>query len=429
MIKPSRLGAVAICSGTLALATGCPGPTVATPKDLPGTHSTPRGPSLPGTATPGIATPAPTNLQSLVPATQPTALNGGTIRIVAKDPGGAPIAGAHVTVIGPNLAFGNADGKGVINVGPLALGTYEIRVEAGGRLAWVGTASLGEPRANSTQDAPLPLAPRTLTGRVLGASNDPLAGARVVHGNQWTLTDAAGGYSLPVSAEGTATIRKTGYAQATSNGGDLALAPSVKRISFDSAPFGQAASSALAAVRSDLAAAGWTVGDADEGAEVRVWAAPSTVSDQDLATVVAHVKGGGKLVVLGDWGGASNYRPDAANKLLLPLGIALGIDLVRATDSSQGKPEWLAAAPTAAIGGSALTLLGAASVRSAAPGIALATAPQGGFTVQALDAKWVGVARPIGLGLVVALGDTSAWLDADIGRGGNRGFIQKILEY
>jgi len=73
-------------------------------------------------------------------------------------------------------------------------------------------------------------------------------------------------------------------------------------------------------------------------------------------------------------------------------------------------------------------LLGACTVRGAAPATSFATVPAGGYRVQAAaTGDAVALARQVGSGLVIALGDASAWLDPDAATAQNLNFVRNVL--
>jgi hypothetical protein len=418
-------------AGLLAVLTtatiGCAPPAL--PPDLP----IPSGTSFksPGTSS-STPTPEPdrgiSNKEGVYP------LGGARLHVLARDPAnGAGLSGAKVSVVGPGVGFGTTQTAGDVTIGPLPLGAYEVRVESAGRLAAVQTKILDVARQRFELTVDVLPAERKMTGKVKDGSGNPLAGARIALGNAWTTSGTDGTYALPAGGSGDADVRKTGYQPARTGGGDLTLAPEAPpKISFENGPFGTAAASALSTLRTQLGLAGWTVSDGDAAAQVRVWAAPQAVSEAQAAAAKAFVAAGGKLVVLGDWGGAAGYSPSATNRLLVPLGMSVEANLVRDPSSQNAKPEWLSPAIAAGAPGTAgvtaLTLLGAATVQAAPPSFRVASAPATGYRVQAAeDDLAVAAMRQVGSGLAVAIGDTSAFLDGDIGRADNLSFIRNVL--
>lgn len=417
--------------GSVFLLAGCP--TDAAPGGSPLVSGSSPGalpPSGGGSISAG-SSPRPGRTAEDIGATTNGTLAGAQLRVVAKDPtSGGAIAGAQVSIHGPGLAFGITSGSGEIVLGPVPLGTYELRVAAAGKVPFIRQVSLTVVRSRSTQQADLAPASRTLRGRVLDAQGAPVPGARIALGTAWAMSDADGTYTLAAGADGAAEVRKTGYEPANTSGGDIRLTRAATRISFESGAFGQAAGAAFATLRQALSQAGMQIADGDASAQIRVWAAPAEVSDSQARDATTFVTNGGKLVVLGDWAGASRYSPEAANKLLLPLGASIDANLVRVAGSTLGRLEWFT--PTVATGTPAgagtIQMLGASTVQAAGPAIRFLDVPQDGYRVQgSSDPGSVGVARQVGSGLLVVLGDASAWLDPDIGRADNLSFIRNVL--
>ncbi|MBM3266293.1 MAG: carboxypeptidase regulatory-like domain-containing protein [Candidatus Sericytochromatia bacterium] len=363
-------------------------------------------------------------------------LGGARLYVEARTAGGgAPLPGAEISAIGPGLGFGTASATGDLTLGPLPLGTYELRVEADGRVVFARTVQLTVPRSRVEVKAELAQAARTVVGHVTDSSGVAVQHARVALGKAWTYTDGAGDYSLATADAGDVTIVKTGFQPLASAGGDAALTRAAPRVSFENDPFGSPSQTAFATLRGAIGAMGWTVADRDATSQIRIWAAPNAVSDAQAKDAAAFVAAGGKLLVLADWGGASAYSPEAAKRLLVPLGLQVNADLVRVPGSLLGRPEWfnpaVAAATPAAIGNPTVALLGACSILAAPPGARILTAPSDGYRVQAAGSSGLAVAavRQISTGLAMVIGDTSAWLDPDIGRQDNLSFIRNVLAW
>ncbi|MBU6427402.1 MAG: carboxypeptidase regulatory-like domain-containing protein [Cyanobacteria bacterium REEB65] len=395
-----RLGPAALA--ILLLATGCPGHlTSPPPGGSQGVGASPTSPPTPVSA----------------PAVLPVALNGGTLTLTVQDSSGA-IAGAQVSAYGPTLAQDVTDSTGTLSLSLLPQGSYAVRIDAAGHVGLTEAFTVTQPRQAITLTAILPTPTRILSGKIVDGSGNPLAGARLSLGDAWTLSALDGSYQLPVSQAGVASVKKTGYAATTTGGGTVALtALPAPKIAFENDPFGDTtapATTAFSSLEQAVQQAGWTVENRDDPqADVRVWAAPADMggATDDLAT---YVHGGGKVVVMADWGGATGYRPDIANAILLPLGVAAETDLVRLDSGNNGRPEWFS--PTLPLsppaqGVSRVSLFGAASLQAASPMQVIAGIPSGGYRVQSIDAEAVGLARQVAAGLVVALGDTNAWMN------------------
>jgi hypothetical protein len=415
--------------GAVLLLAGCPDAEVAAPVDLPVGPGAPL-PTPGGQTGGGFTQPPPVRDRQSNPEPSST-LGGGRLRVTVKQAvTGVAIAGARVGAVGPGLGIGVTDAAGTLELGPLPLGRYDLRVDAPGKLAITRTLDLEIARAAATQDVELVIAPRTLTGRIRDAQGNPVVGARIALGDAWTGSGSDGAYTLAAPAAGEAEVRKTGFGAARTGGGEVTLQPELTRISFENGPFGAAAALAFSRLRGALAAAGWTVADGDLTAQVRVWAAPAAISPDQAKAAAAFVAGGGKLVVLGDWGGAARYSPDAVNRLLLPLGVAITPDLARNPANAVAERFLASLAPAwpKPAGVAAVEVDGAATVQAAMPATPILNLPATALRVQTTaDPPALAVARQVATGLAVALGDTSFWLDTDIGRHDNLSFAKSVM--
>ncbi len=422
----SKQGALAcLAAATMLAVTGCP-------------HAS-SGVSRPGTTTQQTSSPDPTPIAPpATPPLLPSAANGATMQITVTDASGA-VPGAQVAAFGPTLAQALTDANGQVVLGSLPIGSYTVRVDAAGHQGCTRAFSVSAARQALTLSVPVVAVSQPLTGTVEDASGNPLAGARLALGDAWTMSGADGTYQLAAASPGAVTVKKTGYAVATTTGGVVQLTAQQPKVAFEDSPFAgdEGATAAIfGSLESALAAAGFVVENQDDPtADVRVWAAPSDLGSVSPTDVASYVQAGGKIVVMGDWGGATNYRPDLADDLLLPLGVGLENDLVRVDTGNLGRPEWfspIVGAGPASNGVHSIAVYGAASVQSATPMQVVAGIPSGGYRVQDVDANAVGIARQVGTGLVVALGDTDAWTnDAsdDVAQDDNLTFAKNLIAW
>ena len=374
------------------------------------------GVTKPGTTTQQTSSPDPTPIAPpATPPLLPSAANGATMQITVTDATGT-VPGAQVAAFGPTLAQAITDSNGQVALGSLPIGSYTVRVDAAGHQGCTRTFTVSAARQSLTLAIPVVAVSQPLTGTVEDTSGHPLAGARLALGDAWAMSGTDGTYQLAVASPGAVTVKKTGYAVATTTGGVVQLTAQQPRVAFEDSPFAGtegAPSAAFGSLQSALQAAGFAVENQDDPtADVRVWAAPADLGSINPADVVSYVQAGGKIVVMGDWGGATSYRPDLADALLLPLGVGIENDLVRVDTGNLGRPEWfspIVGAGPASAGVHSIAVYGAASVQSATPMQVVAGIPSGGYRVQAVDASAVGIVRQVGTGLVVALGDTDAW--------------------
>ncbi len=338
------------------------------------------------------------------------------------------IEDAAVSLLGPCITGGYSSPAGALEIGPLATGSFAIRAQASGYLPWTGTIDLPQPRATQSLAIELERAPRVIKGTILAPSGHPLADARVQIGQSWTLSDSSGEYAIEAPSAGTVEIAKAGYSPATSAGGPVTLSPAPERLDFANLPFGQPLGSEFSQLEALLSSDGWVVGQGLADPTVELWASPQVVHSADVQAAQGFVQGGGKLVVLGEWGGSGDYAPGAADRLLLPFGVEMDADLLRDPGSQLGRPEWIAAQAGGLVPQGTVDMFGAASVFAAPPEEGLAYAPQATFKVQDLSEIPVAAVRQVGLGLVVAVGDASAFTDPYLAKAANAAFIHAILD-
>ncbi len=374
------------------------------------------GVSKPSSTTQQSSSPEPTPIAPpATPPLLPSAANGATMQITVTDAAGA-VSGAQVAAYGPTLAQAVTDSNGQVALGSLPIGSYTVRVDAAGHQGCTGAFSVSAARQSLTLAISVVAVSQPLTGTVEDTAGHPLAGARLALGDAWTMSAADGTYQLAAASPGAITVKKTGYAVATTTGGVVQLTAQQPKVAFEDSPFAGvegAPSAAFASLESSLQAAGFSVENQDDPtADVRVWAAPASLGSISPTDVASYVQAGGKIVMMGDWGGASNYRPDLADDLLLPLGVGIENDLVRVDTGNLGRPEWfspIVGSGPASVGVNSISVYGAASLQSATPMQVVAGIPSGGYRVQDVNANAVGIVRQVGTGLVVALGDTDAW--------------------
>lgn len=360
-----------------------------------------------------------------------TAIAGGRLTVRALKAGTTErVSGAQVTVMGPTLAFGTTASYD-LTLQPLEKGTYRVRIEAPGYVPQLSEPLALDPQAPPTLVVSLAPASGDLTGRALGADSQPLAGARVSVGEAYAFADGTGQFRLKGAPAGAQTlaISKTGYATVTravtvgANEvalGDVSAPTAAKTVSFENATqtFGATTvGSALSALQARLGTEGFTSVSADADAAVRVVASPKDAfaTDATVERLRAFVEGGGKLILMGDWGGFGDYSPAALNKIATPYGLGFNADQVRLGTGAQ--PAWVSVPvsaspmPTPQGVNDGLTLYEACSLFAPPPAVRLAGLGQAGYRVSAIVSGdfAVAAARPYGRGLVVALGDTSAW--------------------
>ncbi len=377
------------------------------------------------------------------------ALNGGTLNIsLVKAGTDERIANASFSLIGPTLGSGTSTRGTEVAFSPLIPGAYQLRVTAPGYKTQVeGNITL---EAKQTLERRIELTPEggTVSGTVT-SGGQPVWGARVLLGDAWAFTGQDGSFSLSGvgAGAGTLKVRKGGFAglnrdvtvagatavgnlSLTATGADRTVA-----IVNPGDPFGGGVNTvgselsdlmnALDAAGDGLAKAG-TVG----GANVRLLVSPK--SAPDVAEAKSFVAQGGTLIVTGEWAGYGDYNPEAVNALARPFGFAVRPDLVRVS-GQQTQREWVSAAVDATLPASrnaeALSLFTGCSVMASPMATAIARSGADGYRVQALSAgvQTLAAAVPYGEGLVVLVGDTSAWAGSHLAQAGNRQFMLNLF--
>ncbi len=439
-------------------ATGCPWPWAPNPEPSP-------TPTQPPAATP---TPAPTGLDREVFVSGTAIVNGILTIKTVKAGTQEALAGCTISLSGPTPARGVTNGTQDMRFDPLEAGTYAVQVAAPGYATRVIEGVGINPATPAAVTVELtPQAGRAL-GRVTTQGGQAIAGARVSSGGAVAYTGADGTYALEGLTPGssTLTIAKTGYAPATTavsvNGqdaavGDVALANQGLVVAFEnpnqtydvlSGGATRSVATALAPLRTALAAAGFTVQDDASSPAIRVVVCPTAefASQSTIDRLKTFVAGGGKLVLLGEWGGALRYNPEALNKLATPFGLAFNPDLVRSSQHA-GQSGWVRvpgiSGPMPAVDAmpQGITLFEASSIFLLPSAQGIAYAGSGGYRVAAVgsDGPCMAAARSYGAGMVVAVGDTSAWTagsitgsshdDGNLGETNNRQFMLNLFRW
>jgi hypothetical protein len=389
-----------------------------------------------------------------------TAIAGGRLTFRVVKASGDRLASAQVTLLGPTPSGGTTPSNLDLTFQPLDPGTYYARVSAPGYIPQlIGPLSL-DSKTPLTQVVTLAPDAGDIVGRVLDASNNPLAGARVNLGEAYAFSGSDGTFRLTgVSSGGqSVAIAKTGYASASvavtigsgdSSVGDVHLAMGTKVVSIENNTQSFAGSNigtALGALRDAIIPDGFTLQNGAAAADVRVVASPTASWAGDVTarteSLRQFVLAGGKLVLLGEWGGASDYSPGVLNAIAHPYGIGFNTDLVQ-INAGSAHAAWLSlptvgsVLPAPVAIGSGVQMFDACSIFAPAPAQPLLSTGSGGFriaTIMTGDLK-VGVVRPYGRGLVIALGDTSAWTTpgtrngnaSNLDEASNRAFVRDLF--
>ena len=363
------------------------------------------------------------------------AIGGGhlTIRAV-KASTGERIVGAQVSLLGPTPAFATNPATLDLTFEPLMAGTYSVRVAATGYATQLHTGVVIDPANPQVLTYTLQPSGGDVTGTVLDMSNHPIVGAWVSLGATDAFTDANGHFDLSGVQTGvqSVSIGKTGFQGLTApvnvgssamDMGNLTLAAGTRVISLDNpiqAFAGRTVGVALADLRTALEGDGFTFQTNAATADIRLIASPTRTwlgeGTAEAASLQSFVAGGGKLILMGEWGGCNDYTPDAMNQLASRFGLALNPDLVEMPGGTP--PEWLhvteisSVLPAVTPIPNGIQLFDSCSIFAPPPAVAIAGVGNSGYRIASiLNGDFtVAAVRPFGKGLVIALGDTSAWI-------------------
>lgn len=362
-----------------------------------------------------------------------SAIAGGHLTFRTFKDSGERLAGVQVSLTGPIPAMGATLEALDLTLSPLLAGTYSVRLSAQGYATQLHTGVVLDPGNPSLLTYTMAPSGGDVVGRVLDATQSPVAGAWVSLGESMAYTGTDGRFRLsgvPAGAQ-TLAVSKTGLrgvsisvtvGAAEVSVGDLAMTPGTRVVSFENptqAFNGQTVGVALSRLRTIIEADGFTVQNG-ASADIRVVASPTAAwlgdGDSRAESLRSFVAAGGKLILMGEWGGSSEYSAKALNRLAQPFGMAFNPDLLRLSGSTPA--EWLhvtgisSQLPAISLMGNGLQLFNACSIFAPAPAVAIASVGESGYRVASiLNGNFtVAAARQYGRGLVIALGDTSAWV-------------------
>lgn len=380
---------------------------------------------------------------------------GGNLRVEVREEGRV-VPGALVKVIGPTLATLNTNAQGVAEFGPLAPGEdYRILVESPNR----GTQNTAGVSIKKKATTPLRfdlLKSATVRGKVT-ADGKPVAGAVVSDGTNATISAADGTWSLDGVAAGSVTLSagKPRYQPAskpvnavvgTPATADLVLTPGRATAFFDASLGGSVGLDHLTKVRAHLGMKGWTMVDQPPGAD-GVWVAITPardLTDAEIERMTTFVAQGGKLIMLGEWGGAGGFRTPAANALVHRFGLHFNADLLR-EPSTASNPAWLEISRflpnhSAVAGLKSLQLYESCSLFGLVPMTQLAQTGPTGYRVQSVAtaaSQTVAAGGPYKAGKAIVVGDASAFTDDDADGDGtanateaeNLRFVEQLFDW
>lgn len=379
-------------------------------------------------------------------------MTGGYLAIeVVLD--GQPLSGATIASYGVTLATASTDATGRATLGPLEPGeAYTLIAHAPGcasqrftdvvvRQGEAGWARLGMERGQA------------LRGSV-SAAGRPLPDAVVSDGLNSTLSGPDGRYELQGLGTGpvTLSVSKTGH-RLVRQAGDLlapgaserhwALSPMPSEVFFDATFAAQRDQRAFSRLTEAMRAQGHRLVDAPPG-EGGVWmiVVPArSFSAAEAARVEATVAQGGKVMLLGEWGGYAGFDNVGTNVLAHRLGVHFNPDLVREDRTGSDALLLQGLEPSVMTGDAVRTvaMYRACSLFGLLPGNGLAWTGEGAYHVQGAESgrRATVLGGAFGAGKVIALSDASAWSDEDADQDGipnllesdNLAFIQRLLSW
>lgn len=266
----------------------------------------------------------------------------------------------------------------------------------------------------------------TVTGQVIDAEGQPVPGAVVSDGEVGTITDDQGRYSLAIFSRELTAV-KPGFSSGTvaAEAGRTALfrlesRPAVTRLAIDRRWGG----AGLGGLKGFLAAEGHSVydypGRALSSLDVLVMVTPGALGAAEAERLNRWVKAGGRLILCGEWGGYPAQDLAGLNLLANPAGITFTGATVKTTVEGAEGSEWLtipALASSAlgrAVGTGGLHLFTCTSLELGGGAMPLFRSDRRTYAVLAgLGPQVLGAVGASGYGKVIALGDSSLWLDED----------------
>lgn len=344
---------------------------------------------------------------------------------------------------------------------------YTIDVQAQGYEGASRTADLSKLAALGQKELLLAIELKrvsaTLSGRVLDAAGNPVAGATIFDTRQSATSDSSGRFSLGYATTGLIqlSIGKSGYQSAsksvvvdsgqnqdlgeirlTARSGKLQLG-----IDATHGPLGQAALASYSGLQGVIGSQGYSLSTISSGFEssldnldVLLLISPSqSFSASEMAAIQAFVLSGRKLIVTGEWAGYGGFDAAAANQMLSPLGLQFGADTLREGGSGFLDVTRFETHPITS-GLKELKFYQSGSVRlgEGGKGTLLArTAPESFQIVSNTGSFGVVLAGTYGSGKVILVGDSSCWSSEDSDGNGtpnlaeadNRKLFEQILAW
>jgi hypothetical protein len=297
--------------------------------------------------------------------------------------------------------------------------------------------------------APQPLF--TAQGVVQDAEGKPIAGAVVSDGQVGVLTDEKGRYSIGLF-DTTLHVNKPGFVSTTLEA-DPTLAPQVSlrasdtkpRVAIDVRWVGDRMTDFGTALKQDGFSVKAYPATPLSQIDVLMLVTPGSLPMDEVNALRGWLKGGGRLVLCGEWGGYPAQDLDLLNTLSEDAGITFTGATVKLTQADPDGAEWMSikgiSPPSfgSIVGTDALHLYTATSLSLSAPAQPIFATDSRAYSVLAArtGSQIVGAVGANGQGKVFALGDSSLWLDEDSGgfgtpnwkRGANLQLAKAMLEW
>lgn len=284
----------------------------------------------------------------------------------------------------------------------------------------------------------------TAHGRVVDTAGKGVPGAVVTDGQVSAFTDEGGQFSLLVF-ERVLSVAKPGKSTAMVDveadvEATITLAARAERpvIAIDS----RWASRDLDGLRATLGKVGRVTsyaGGSLAQADVLVMITPGVLGASEQLAITSWIRGGGRLVLCGEWGGYPDQDLATLNALAEPAGMTFPGATVRnsAVESLELRVGRATPASLAAgMGSAAVTMFAASNLALSGQACPVLTLTTRAYAVLATSTPPVLAAvGPLGLGKVFALGDSSLWRDEDsegggtpnVKHGGNARFAQVLV--
>lgn len=392
-------------------------------------------------------------------------------------------AQAKIILSDGTVLIKNTDNSGNALFDSLVEGSvYNVEISANGYITnSVSTASSSiNIKSNSPSNLEIKLY-KTLgsfNGRVLSDSGEPIDSALIQVGNDFALTDSQGSFKVNISnlSRQNVFVSKVGYQNLNYGIVDFSINDKDKNVGnikiknkngelfvlFDLSknPFGGQDLSLLSDFTNSIGDLKFKVSYENflqkkdiENIDVLIIPSPSQdYSDSEVNKIIDFIKQGKKLIVLGEWGGYSNFRIDSVNKIISQANLKINPDIVKdniSTSTTIDNDNIVSSSITQHFitnGISKLSFYSTASVEITNGGLKsidsnitklLAFNSSNGFRIQTYNKGQFGLigVSTLGLGKVFVSGDSSLFMNTDsnnnkitnINESDNKKIIKNIL--